>query len=253
MDLITSSLLLGFSVISITTQILLYLHLKSREERKNSVNDKLEIEPLLLETKRKSEGILSHAIKESNAFILEAKKRSEELYSSEKIQSDAVLADFKSFLSEFETRMQTVITQTTSEAQKSYQSYLESIERAVESQITRNESILEEKADRFLHGAQTVLDSYVAKTEKRLEGEIDQEIANAKKEIQSYKEHRMKMIDDNIVEILEKTLEIGVGRHMSLSDQSSLIYKALEQAKLEHHFTIDAKPADLTSSSLPNS
>lgn|SRR3989338_284275 len=242
MDLITSSLLLGFSVISITTQILLYMHIKSREDKKERDIDKLDIEPLLLETRRRSEGILSHAISEANAFISEAKKRSESLYSSEKIQSETVLTDFKNFLSEFENRMQTVISQTTSEAQKSYHNYLESIEHAVESQIERNEKILEEKADRFLRGAQAVLDSYVDRTEKRLENQIDKEIENAKKEIQSYKAHRMKMIDDNIVEILEKTLEIGVGRHMSLADQSSLIYKALEQAKLEHHFSVDEKP-----------
>ena len=44
----------------------------------------------------------------------------------------------------------------------------------------------------------------------------------------------IKIVDENIIEILEKTLRIALGKKMSLADQSALIYKALEEAKKEH-------------------
>ena len=38
-------------------------------------------------------------------------------------------------------------------------------------------------------------------------------------------------------EILEKTLQVALGKKLSLSDQSELIYKALNEAKEEHHLS----------------
>ena len=47
----------------------------------------------------------------------------------------------------------------------------------------------------------------------------------------------MEVLDENIVAVLEKTLNVVVGKKLTLGDQTELVYEALEQAKKENIFT----------------
>ncbi len=46
----------------------------------------------------------------------------------------------------------------------------------------------------------------------------------------------MEIIDENVVAILEKTLNIALGKKLTFTEQTELIYEALEQAKKENIF-----------------
>lgn len=53
------------------------------------------------------------------------------------------------------------------------------------------------------------------------------------KSLEEYKTGRMKALDENITAVVEATVEKVLGKKLSLTDQTDLVYEALEKAKQE--------------------
>ena len=66
---------------------------------------------------------------------------------------------------------------------------------------------------------------------------IDTDYRAAKKEIDDYKEGKLKKIDDEIYQLLEKISKLVLGKTLSLSEHEGLIQKSLEKAKKEGAFS----------------
>ncbi|TSC64179.1 MAG: Uncharacterized protein G01um101493_205 [Microgenomates group bacterium Gr01-1014_93] len=80
------------------------------------------------------------------------------------------------------------------------------------------------------------LSNYLTQTQNRSTKAIELELQAARSLIDSYKSGQLRVIDENIVAILEKTLSIILTKKLSLADQMDLVYKALEKAKAEKFF-----------------
>jgi len=81
-----------------------------------------------------------------------------------------------------------------------------------------------------------MLGKFLKELETRTQTQVEQEIGSAKKLIEEYKQQRLEVVDENLIAILEKTLNITLGKKLTLSDQTQLIYEALEEAKKENFF-----------------
>lgn len=80
------------------------------------------------------------------------------------------------------------------------------------------------------------LSNYLTQTQTKSTKAIELELQAARSLIDNYKSGQLRVVDENIVAILEKTLSIILTRKLSLADQMDLVYKALEKAKAEKFF-----------------
>lgn len=62
---------------------------------------------------------------------------------------------------------------------------------------------------------------------------IELELKAARQLIETYKQQQLKVIDENVIAMLEKTLSLVLTKKISLQDQVELVYEALEKAKAE--------------------
>lgn len=83
----------------------------------------------------------------------------------------------------------------------------------------------------------SIIEKETISSENLLNQKIDAEYAVAKKNIDIYKQNQLKMIEDNIYELLEKVTTILLGKAIKTSEQEELITKALDQAKKDGIFS----------------
>ena len=73
----------------------------------------------------------------------------------------------------------------------------------------------------------------MVQTESKTATSIELELKASRELIETYKTQQLKLIDENIVAMIEQTINIVLGKKLSLKDQLDLIYEALEKAKIE--------------------
>lgn len=77
------------------------------------------------------------------------------------------------------------------------------------------------------------LSDFLVTTSQKTTSSIELEVKASRELIESYKEQQLKLIDENILAMMEQTLSIVLGKKLSLKEQLDLIYEALEKAKVE--------------------
>lgn len=189
---------------------------------------------LFRETKNKSYDILSGAVKKADTILANAELRGIKLFSKEKIDARRVTEEYHNRVKEIEAQFTKRFETRILESEKSYQDFLTNIENTLQTHIQTSQKKVEDQAIGMINRSETLLSKTVQNLESQVKVQLDQELAQAKAEIESYKNKRLQILDQNIVEILEKTLAVTIGKKLSLADQSDLIYKALEEAKIEH-------------------
>jgi hypothetical protein len=229
-------ILVGLTVLSVISQVVLFIILSGNRSKKEKTLSPPE-EKLLDETREKSNNILSHAVKEANKIVTNAELSGIKLFSQEKLETRKATQDFESRLKEMENTLVERLNETLTGSLKSYDEFLSSIERSVTVQVDQNQKLVEHKISDFMHQEQLILESFVGDIHEKVRTQIDRELAAAKAEIEEYKTHRLHVVDQNIVAIIERTVQTILGKKLTLTDQSDLVLKALEEAKSEHIVT----------------
>ena len=60
---------------------------------------------------------------------------------------------------------------------------------------------------------------------------IEDELRKTKELVKAYRIHQQKLVDDNIVDLLEKTAQLAFKKTLSLKDHTDLVIQSLEEAK----------------------
>lgn len=76
-----------------------------------------------------------------------------------------------------------------------------------------------------------IIEEETIASRKVLKEKIDREYLIAKKDVDLYKQNEIRMIEDNIYEILEKVASLVLGKAIKVSEHEELIIKALDKAK----------------------
>lgn len=162
--------------------------------------------------------LLHQAIKKAQAIVGQAELEEIKIVSSSKVKTQ-----------KFEQEITKDLTQTA----QLYTKYLEDLKKASTiAQDNTLEAIKQQASELFLKFEQK-LSEFLAQTEQRSTQSIDLELQATRQLIDSYKQQQLKIIDENIVAMLEKTLSLVLPQKISLQDQVEMIYDALEKAKQE--------------------
>lgn len=91
----------------------------------------------------------------------------------------------------------------------------------------------EKRISELFERLEVKLSDFLVTTETKTASSIELELKAARQLIETYKTQQLKLIDENVVAMMESTINIVLGKKLSLKDQLDLIYEALEKAKIE--------------------
>lgn len=211
--------------------LLYFFLLVSAKEKPDDYQDNFK------EVKDKSYDILGDALKKADKIITNAELRGIKLFAQEKLEEGKMSKEYQGRLRALEQKLAASFETRINDAEKSYLDFTSFIEKNFQDHIDQNQKLLTDKTVSFIQNTENLINTSIQNTQEKIKTELTKEFTLAKQEIDEYKRKRLAVIDQNIVDILEKTLSLALGKKLSLSDQAELIYKALEEAKKEHAFT----------------
>jgi len=229
------NLIIGTDVFVVLLTITLVVYLLSKAQRRRYQNLS-ESEVQIIEAEQKASSIIHHAVKQAQRMIVRAELEGITLLSKLKIQVTKLEEEQQKQMQAIMTDMKSRMDARSLEAEKSYQSYLQSLEGKLQTDLESKQDTMKVKIDQMFNQTQGMLNTFVVELSKQTEVQIDKEIGRARGIIDDYRVKRLEVVDENIVAILERTLNITLGKKLTLADQTQLVYEALEEAKKENVF-----------------
>lgn len=217
---------LPIAILALTAVVALALFLHERSRRK-----KLELggQKVLEEYKQKGWENLNQSIKKSQDIIGEAELLGIKASADIKYEASKLEQEYSQRLSEIIKQSEISIAN----AQNQLIQFMKDIEiRSQQFEEVSRENIVQkinELFDRF----ENRLSDFVLSTEEKTTSSIELELKGARNLIEAYKQQQLKLIDENIIAMMEQTLNIVLAKKLSLKDQIDLVYEALEKAKIE--------------------
>lgn len=200
------------SVIGIVTSI---LYLREYFLRKKVYQEQQTVN---LQTRQKSIELLNAAKQAETQILAEGDYATQKLISDFKIQLQNLIQNSQTSV----TNSQDQLIRFMEDLQKRAAEFEEASKNATEQRINQLFERLEDKLSDFL-----------IQTEQKTTSSIELELKAARELVETYKTQQLKLIDENIVAMLEKTLSIVLAKKLSLKDQLDLVYESLEKAKSE--------------------
>lgn len=204
--------------------ILLYLYEHNLREKTNLENEKQ-----LEEYKQKAFDILHQSLDKSQQMLGEAELESIKVVSDTKFYT-------KKAEEKYQTELKNVITQSEQaimEAQKELVGFIHKIEEKSESLEQFSKEEAKTSINQIFTKLEERLSNFLVSTEQKTISSIELEIKSARELIENYKNAQLKLIDENIIAMMEQTLNTVLGKKLSLKEQVDLVYEALEKAKVD--------------------
>lgn len=203
------------SILAAIAAIFFILYIREYFQRRNDAKFRQKYQQ---QTREKSIQLLQAAEEAETQILSEGNYVTQNLISEFKIKLDDMLQNSQGSL----ISSQDKFIKFMDDLQKSSRDFEEASRKSGEARIN---SIFEKLEER--------LSDFLVKTEQQTISSIELELKAARNLIDSYKNQQLKLIDENIIAMMEQTLNLVLSKKLSLKDQLDLIYEALEKAKIE--------------------
>lgn len=180
------------------------------------------------------------AFKLQQQASVDVKQKSIELLNAaQRVETD-VLAEGKyatdKFVLEFKTQLENMLKNSQGQITLSQDELIRFMKdlqiRSTEFEEA-SKNATEQRINQLFERLETRLSDFLTKTATSTSASIELEIKAARELIETYKTQQLKLIDENIVAMIEQTINLVLGKKLSLKDQIDLVYEALEKAKIE--------------------
>jgi len=168
-------------------------------------------------------------MKKSQVLITDAELQGIKMAAETKLSTNKASTEFQASLSEILNQMEQSITSSVEQ----HQQFLSGLQTKAESSRVEVEEQAKKRADQLFANFEERLSDFLIQTEQKSTTSIELELRSARQLIETYKTEQLKLIDENIVAVMEKTLSLVLNKKLSLKEQLDLIYEALEKAKAE--------------------
>ena len=213
-------------ILLFTAIIAAILYLREYNKRK-----KLEVEgdKFLQGLKEKGWETLNQSIKKSQAILGEAELEGIKAVAGNKIELSKLDADYAKQINIALNKSE----QTIALAQNQLMQFMQNLQKRSEAFEEAGIKTGEQRINQLFEKIETRVSDFLVQTEQKSLSSIELELKAAREMIDSYKNQKFKLIDENIVAMMEQTLSIVLAKKLALKDQLDLIYEALEKAKAE--------------------
>jgi hypothetical protein len=203
------------------------------------------------EIDRESQQALTQAQNQSNQIIGQAVKKAQAILGQAEAEEIKLVQGSKDLSQKFEQAAQQQFTQTsqgaeqglqkevqailtqTQQAHQQYLGYLTQLKSQIDQTHQDSLSLVKERVNGLFENFEQNLSNFLSETEQKTVYSIELELRATRELINTYKQQQLKLVDDNVVAILERSLGLILSKRLSLQDHADLINEALEKAKLE--------------------
>ena len=142
----------------------------------------------------------------------------------------------KKLIIEFQSKLQNLIQaseKSITSSQDELIKFMEDLQKRGADFEEASKKSTEQRIGQLFDRLESRLSDFLVKTETNTTASMELELKGARNLIETYKDQQLKLIDENIIAMMEQTLNIVLGKKLSLKDQLDLIYEALERAKVD--------------------
>ncbi|MBI3486105.1 hypothetical protein HY025_04150 [Candidatus Daviesbacteria bacterium] len=190
--------------------------------------------------RQKSFELIHQAIERSQAILADAELDSIKIAAQNSLQTKKYEQDLEQKLASSIQETSGVLSKEESgfrdKLQGSLQEfakYLTDLKSKADLAQQSNQDLIKSQINQIFEKFEQNLADFLAQTEQHSVSTIDTEIRATRQLINTYKEEQLRLIDENIIAILERTLSLVLAKKLTLKDQVDLVYEALEKAKIE--------------------
>lgn len=177
---------------------------------------------------------------EAQKISLQTRQKSVQMLNAAEMAETEVISEgsyaTKKLISEFKTQLQNLID-TSEKSIASSQDQLIKFMNDLQKRGTEFEeasrTATEQRINQMFERLETKLSDFLIQTSQKTTASIELELKAARELIETYKAQQLKLIDENIIAMMEQTINLVLGKKLSLKDQLDLVYEALEKAKIE--------------------
>lgn len=234
-DLTTVSVsVLAFSVSLISLMLFLSENRKNRKaiekEAQEALNRaQLESNQIMAQAVKKAQVIVGQAEAEELKLVGQGQNLTEQFERAAQQQFEGTsLAASRQLQEEIQA-----LKNQTEQAQKQYLEFLNYLRQNLDQSHQDNLDLIRQQINGLFERFEQNLASFLTQTEQKTIYSMDLELRATRELINTYKQQQLKIIDENIVAILEKTLALVLGKKLTLNDQAEFINESLERAKVE--------------------
>ncbi len=218
--------------------LLLFFALYLRERNKNSST------PPSPEWEQKESGrLIQQATRKADTIMTEAELSAMKIEADTDIGTRLIRNQLQSFEADYQRRFeanmqklqedfQSYLTKTESE----YHTFLQTMETNSSTMSQQVEAAAKAKINEVLFNFEQNLATFLSSSEQKSLEAVELELKSARQLVDTYRQTQLKIIDENIVAVLERTLSLVLQNKMSLREQTDMVYEALEKAKAEKFF-----------------
>lgn len=231
--------------------LLLFNRIRKHGFLQDSSDDNIENQ--LVRAKDNAQNIIHRAIRQANRILVSSELRGINILARQNMVGKDVSEQFQKHIAEMEKSLKNEFDESAATAEKAYLEFLDTIKNAVEDRMRHNEELLLKRTESIITATEATVEKFVEHMKAQVSKEVEAQFAIARSEVEQYKIHRLRVIDERIVEMLEEIVYVALAKKLSLVDQSELAYKALEEAKRANAFvetslgfgvSSDAEPAE---------
>lgn len=213
-------------ILAVTTILAGLLYLREYNLRKNL---QAEGDQFLQQARQKGWDNLHQSIKKSQAILGQAELEGVKVVAESKLQTSKFEQEYSQKLAEVLNQSQ----QTVTTAQDQLLQFMKDLQIRSEEFEEAQKSAGAQRINQLFDNIESKLADFLIQTEQKTVSSIELELKGARQLVDTYKDEQLRLIDENILAMMEQTLSIVLSKKLSLKDQLDLIYEALEKAKVE--------------------
>lgn len=206
--------------------LLLLLYLREYNKRKIL---ETEGEKYLQTVREKGWDTLNQSIKKSQAIVGQAELAGIKIAAESKLETSRLETDFSRQLAQAldESR------QTITSAQAALLQFMTDLQKRSAEFEEASKVSGQQRINQLFDRVEAKLADFLVQTAEKTTSSIELELKASRQLVETYKNEQLKLIDENIIAMMEQTLNIVLGKKLALKDQLDLVYEALERAKVE--------------------
>lgn len=172
---------------------------------------------------------LHQSIQKSQEIIGEAELEAVKVVSDSKFETTKIEKEYDQKITELLNQSEQTITKS----QEELIQFMANLQKRATDFEQSSQAATQQRINQLFERLEVKLSDFLITTEQKTTSSIELELKGTRELIDAYKIKQFKLIDDNIIAMMEQTLNIVLGKKLNLKDQMDLVYEALEKAKSE--------------------
>lgn len=213
-------------ILSISTAFTTFLYLREYNRRKKSAS---QTDRFLQNLQQKGYASLHDSIQKSREILTEAELEGVKTVAQSKIQTSKLEDQYQKELTDIMKSSEEAIVRSQAEVVQ----FIQGLARRGQDFEVASQRSVQERVNQMFDNLEQRLADFLLSTEQKSVSSIELEIKGARQLVESYKAQQLKLIDENIIAMMEQTLSLVLSKKLSLKEQLELVYEALEKAKVD--------------------